>query len=131
MFIAGFTKHDVVYDLYLKNVLLSHQAIAERYCVTQLALPPSEWKIAERQHLIYPDANSAFKNDPSVREREVAMVQEACTRLSKDPQAALQKFGVQYVLWDKKRQPAWDLKRLKVALEEVGNEEGWLLWKIK
>lgn len=129
-FIAGSTHHDVVYSVYLKNVLMPHEEIAERYCLTQAALPPELRHIAEQEHLVYPDAVSAFADDPSVREREVAMVLAACAAIDQDPGAALERFGIDYVLWDEQRQPAWDVMRLQVPLTKQVQGEGWSLWKI-
>jgi len=130
-FIAGSTHHDIVYSIYLKNVLMSHKEIAERYCLTQLPLAPEERRIAEQKWLIYPDAVSAFKDNPSVREEEVNMVEEACARADRDPKTFLRAYGVSTVLWDEKHQPTWDLKRLKVKLEKTAASVGWSLWRLR
>ncbi|MSR87474.1 hypothetical protein EXS70_04905 [Candidatus Peribacteria bacterium] len=129
-FIAGSTQHNVVYSLYLKNVLMAHTEIAERYCATVVPLKSVDRHLKD-QELIWPDADGAFHSDPSVREREVAMVEEACRKTDNKPRAALQKFHVQYVLWDEKRQPTWDLRRLRVVLNKVAVGEGWSLWSLK
>lgn len=129
-FIAGYTHHDVVYSIYLKNVLLTHEEIAQRYCLTVLPVSPELRAIREADHLVYPDAVSAFHNDPSVREREVAMVEAACAASDDDPVSALRHFGVDYVFWDEKADPGWDLSRLQVALEPISQGEGWSLWKV-
>jgi hypothetical protein len=123
--------HDIVYSIYLKNVLMSHKEIAERYCLTQLPLAPEERRIAEQKWLIYPDAVSAFKDNPSVREEEVNMVEEACARADRDPKTFLRAYGVSTVLWDEKHQPTWDLKRLKVKLEKTAASVGWSLWRLR
>ena len=128
LFIAGSTRHDVVYSLYLKNVLMRHEAIARRYCALQLPVPSNDRHFA-RQMLVWPDANGAFK-DRSLRIREVAMVEEACTDLDDDPRGALEEFGVGYVLWDERRQPEWDLRRLRVPLKKAGSGSGWSLWQV-
>lgn len=130
-FIAGSTRHDIVYSVYLKNVLIPHDEIAERYCLTQTALSPELRHIAEQEHLVYPDAVSVFKNDTSVREREVAMVEAACAAIDHIPKVALERYGVDYVLWDEQRQPAWSLNRLGVPLINEAQGEGWSLWEIK
>jgi len=129
MFLAATTKHDVMYSIYLKNVLMSHTEIAERYCLTQLPVLPRNRRITENRFLIYPDANSAFREDPTVREREVAMVKEACARFDRDPEKALQQYGVTHVLWDEKRQPMWDVTKLG-SLNLLERSEGWSLWSI-
>lgn len=129
MFIAGSTKHDVVYSLYLKNILMSHESIAERYCATQLPVRPDDRHFA-REMLIWPDANGAFQ-DNGLRIREVALVEEACTELDRAPADALRRFGVQYILWDEKRRPAWNLHRLHVQLKKMGSGSGWSLWEVR
>ena len=131
LFLAGSTKHDVLYTVYVKNILIPHTEIAERYCLTVLPLPPSERHIEEQEWLIYPDAVRAFAKDLSVREREVSMVKEACDRIDHDPVVYLRKYGVTYVFWDEKLQPQWELRRLRVPLEKMEQGEGWLLWKLK
>lgn len=128
LFLAANTKHDVLYTVYVKNVLIPHTEIAERYCLTVLPLSPQERHSAEQEWLIYPDAVRAFAGDPSVREREVAMVEEACNRIDRDPVTYLKKYGVTTIFWDEKLNPQWDLRRLKVPLKKVEQGEGWSLW---
>ncbi len=128
-FLAGATRHDVVYSLYLKNVLMTHERLAERYCVTQLPLPPGQKFIEENAQLLYPDALGAFK-DPPLREQEVALVREACERLDRRPGEALKQFGVSYILVDGRRQPLWNVKRLLIPLEKVQESVGWTLYRV-
>lgn len=130
LFLAGATKHDVVYTIYLKNVLMSHEDMARRYCATIAALPEADWHLADRPFLLWPDADSAYRKDPSVRRKEVAIVDKACAEVASDPAAALRGFAVQYVLWDRQRQPRWDLRRLKVPLVKIAEDEGWSLWRL-
>lgn len=129
-FLAGATKHDVVYTLYLKNVLMSHEEIADRYCATMLPVSAGERRL-EQASPIYPDAVSAFKYDPAVRQREIQTVMAACAAADLDPAALLKRFGVQYVLWDERRQPGWDLKRLKAPLVKFSSGSGWSLWSLR
>lgn len=128
-FLAGSTKHDVVYTLYLKNVLMSHEEIADRYCATMLPVAAGERRL-EQASPIYPDAVRAFKDDPSVRRLEIQTVMAACAAADRDPAALLRRFGVRYVLWDEKRQPQWELKKLKVPLTKTSSGSGWSLWSL-
>lgn len=128
-FIAGNTKHDIVYSIYLKNVLMIHNEIAERYCLTQLPVDTDARNIAGHSHLIYPDANGAFYNDPNVRKKEVQMVKAACNKLDSDPAGSLKRYGVDYVLWDMERNPDWQIGRFAVTLEEIASDEGWVLYR--
>lgn len=129
-FIAGFTHLDIVYSIYLKNVLMSHEEIAQRYCMTVIPLAPDLRHIRDHEHLVYPDAVAAFDEDPTVREREVAMVEKACAEFDENPAAALRKFGVTYIFWDMQSDPEWDLERLDVRLEQISQGDGWSLWKV-
>lgn len=127
-FLAGSTHHDVVYSVYLKNVLMSHSELAMRYCLTQLPLHPTDWVIENRQHLVMPDAVSAFGQ--AVRRQEVAMVRAACNEAASDPALSLQTHEVSHVFWNKRNAPNWNLGRLQVGLEEVASGENWMLYRI-
>ncbi|TSC59214.1 MAG: hypothetical protein Greene041619_50 [Candidatus Peregrinibacteria bacterium Greene0416_19] len=127
--IAAYTHHDVVYALYLKNLLLSHEQIAARYCLTQLPVPPEERRIREQEWLVYPDANSAFR-DPAVREREVRMVEEACAAMDRDPVALITAYGPQYILWDRKDHPEWNFDKMGVLVDSISKGEEWEILRV-
>jgi len=136
-FIASSTQHDIVMSIYLESAFLTHEEIAERVCLGFLPLAPAERHISEQMHLVWPDANAANRSTSltagrgtDAREREVEMVEEACARVDRDPKGMFQRYGIQYVLWDVKRHPEWDLKRLKVALTKVEEDKGnWVLYR--
>lgn len=129
-FIGASTQHDIVTSIYLESAFLTSEEIAERWCLTVLPVPPEERQIDKQIHLVWPDANAANRGT-DVREREVVMVEEACARMDRDPKGILQRYGIQYVLWDVKRNPEWDLKRLKISLQKVEEDKGnWVLYKI-
>ncbi|MFH0770275.1 MAG: hypothetical protein V1926_02760 [Candidatus Peregrinibacteria bacterium] len=125
--VAGSTHHDIVYSIYLKNVLVTHDELAWRLCMTLLPIPAELRDLARLT--IYPDAVGAFP-DPAVRRSETALITEACRQVDRDPGYWLRRFGVSYVLWDEKGQPVWDLSRLRVGLAAVGRGEGWSLWRV-
>lgn len=125
--VASFTPHDVLYSIYLKNVLLTHRQLAEHFCLTQLPVPPEERRIAEREHLLWPDANGAFRN-PAIRAEEVRLVEEVCAELDRDPAGSLRRHGVTTILWDERGRPEWQLDRLQIPLTKVVQAEGWSLW---
>lgn len=128
MFLPTVTRHDVVWFLYLKNVLISHVEIARRYCLTQLPVA-AEARRLEDQTLIWPDANSAFR-DPELRQREVNIVKSECTVIDKNPKIALTAYGVTHILWNEKTHPDWNLQLLDVRLQKTASGSGWSLWKI-
>ena len=130
-FIAGYSHHDVIYSIYLKNVLMTHEEIAERFCMTEVPVDPSQRHFEDWHHLIWPDSNRVFKETiPDIRERELALVRDVCAKIDRNPVAYLKKYDVQYVLWDEKRLPNWNIWRLKVPLEKLVQGEGWSLWGI-
>jgi len=125
--ISGFTHHDVGYNLYLKNVMMSHRELAERYCLTQLPVLSAARHIADQPRLIYPDARAAFP-DAATKEGEIALVEEACADLDEDPAGSLQRYYITHVLWNSAVHPEWDLSRLKIPLKSVSAGEGWSLY---
>lgn len=126
--IASHTKHDVLYSIYLKNTLMTHEEIALRYCLTQLPLPSALRRIKEEQHLVYPDAVSAFKGN--VREHEVALVTALCADLDLDPGSVMDTFGVTDILWNKVSEPDWNISRINKSLTLIQETDTWALYHI-
>ncbi|MBT4119703.1 MAG: hypothetical protein HOG89_01075 [Candidatus Peribacter sp.] len=126
--IASNTHHDIVYSIYLKNVLMTHHEIAMRFCLTQLPLRPDKRLISERGHLVYPDAVSAFGGD--LRAQEEAMVFAACKELDLDPNISIQTYEISHIFWNKKQVPDWNIDRLHMDLDEIASGEQWVLYKI-
>lgn len=126
--IASNTHHDIVYSIYLKNVLLSHQEIALRFCLSQLPLRPDKRIIEGRGHLVYPDAISAFGGD--LQQQEAAMVTAACRELDLDPNTSIRTFEISHIFWNKRQEPDWNIGRLQMDLEEIASDETWVLYKI-
>jgi hypothetical protein len=101
--------------------------MAERYCLSVLPTAPAERKIADQPYLLWPDADSGYR-DPALRAEEVRIVEEACKDEDKAPADYLQRYGAAYVLWDKARQPGWNLGRLGTPLTTVASGSGWTLY---
>ncbi len=127
-FIAAHTHHDIVYSVYLKNVLMSHLELASRFCLTQLPLRPDKRLISKRHHLIYPDAVSAFGGDTRAEEEE--MVFAACRELDLDPNIAIRTYEISHIFWNKKEVPDWNIGRLHMDLTEIASGETWVLYRI-
>ncbi|MFH1348251.1 MAG: hypothetical protein ABIH58_01290 [Patescibacteria group bacterium] len=121
-FIAGHTHHDIVYSIHLKNTLMTHEELAERFCMTQLALPSEKRDWKDRRHLVHPESS-----DPAVKKWELELVGSACERVDADPDFYLKKFGIEYVVWDERNNPDWGISRLEV--EEASGGKGWSLWQ--
>lgn len=130
LLVAGLTHHNIVSAIYLKNILITHDEMAQRFCVTQLPVVPRARRIAEQEHLLWPDANSGYHNDPAIRAREVAIVEAACRRIDAAPAKALKTYGVDYVLWNKEEPPRWNVARLRVPLRTIATGSGWTLWSV-
>lgn len=131
-FISGSTKHDVVFTNYLQHTLVTHEELAEAFCLTQLPVP-EERRLEDRAILVL--GNAVWSQlDPerraALREKDLALATEACARLDADPAAALRRAGVQYVFWNEKEVPGWELSRLKVPLEKVAGGDQWSLWRV-
>ena len=127
-FVASHTRHDVPYSNRLNYMLISEEELAERYCLAKLPLSPLEWRIEEEPVLIYdPDT---IRIDPARREHELTLVQETCKRMTIDPYTFLKKYSVQYILWDTRRQPGWNVKRFKIRLQDQERGAEWIMYKI-
>jgi hypothetical protein len=127
--ITSHTHHDVVYSIYLKNILLSHKENAQRVCLTYLPLDPNLRNLEASRNLVYADALGAFP-DPKIREEELELVRNECSQVDKEPEKFLTQYGIDLVVWDEKRNPEWDLNRLKSELQIMERGEGWSVWKI-
>ncbi|MEK7218156.1 MAG: hypothetical protein AAB728_01685, partial [Patescibacteria group bacterium] len=113
LFVAGHTRHDVLYSFYLKNVMISDEEFAERSCMTRLLQQP-ETRSLGQVGLLHQEM---FGRDPTLREKDIAFLTRICGRLDRDPAAAIEQYGVQYILWNKAWAPQWNLSRAKVPLE--------------
>lgn len=132
-FIASYTRHDVLFTAYAQHELHSHDDLAERYCLTQVAISPVRRTPESEPVLIYGDGYDGFPTveaKASLRVEELSRVLSMCRRVDARIKSTLGKYGVRYILWDQKRQPAWDLRRMNIRLAEVTRGEGWSLWRI-
>ncbi len=128
-FIAGSTHHNVVYSIYLKNVVMAHYDVAERYCLTQIPIQKELRKLNEQEHMVWPDTNSAAK-DTQTRRDEIILVRTACMEIDANPNYSLKKYGVTHLLWDEKRHPEWDLSTIRRSINKVSSGDGWSLWEV-
>lgn len=132
-FIASHTQHDVLFTHYVQHQLLSHQEIAERYCLTQIALLPKERRPEDELVLVYGAAYDAIfdlAERQRVRTQELKLVSDVCTEVDLHVADFLKHYGVQYILWDQKRHPQWRIERLGLRLKQMEKGEEWRLWKL-
>jgi len=131
--IASHTQHDVLFTHYIQHELRSHQELAERYCLTQAPLNAALRKPEEEHVLVYGAAYDAMFNPAEkerIRSQELLLVNRACAAMDRDPRALLNTYGVQYILWDEKRNPQWTLSLLDTSLELVAEGQGGSLWRL-
>lgn len=129
LFVAGQSHHDVLYSLYLKHTLMSNREFTERYCLTFLPLPPGYHESEDLSHVqqVFPASGTS----PSERSQKLRDIQKICAEVVQDPRSFLLRYGVTSILWNEQQEPEWELKRLRVPLERVGNGEGWSLWRVE
>ena len=127
-FLLSHTKHYGVYSEYLfQAYLVPHTELAERYCVSEYPLP-DELKRDPRILNWNIQLDSALREE--FRTRQDALVADACALVETDMKERLDLYDVEYLFWDEKRQPEWDVKSYGVEVEFVERGEGWSLWKI-
>jgi len=128
-FLAAYTNHDVVYGYFLKNVLISNEELAERWCLANLGFPLMYRNITPGQTLLYNDT-TRLRNDPSLRTEEEHIVREACTRIEANPPLYLKKYDVDFLFWSEKEHPTMQIEQYGKNLTKTAAGEGWSLWKI-
>ncbi|OGJ55175.1 hypothetical protein A3D11_03840 [Candidatus Peribacteria bacterium RIFCSPHIGHO2_02_FULL_49_16] len=129
-FIASHTHHDVIFTNYIQHELRSHRELAERYCLTQMPLNVSHRRPEDEIVLIYGDAYDGMYTQEErtrLRQEELNLVTVTCADIEGRLQEFLEKYHVQYVVWDEKRQVKWDLGRI-TGLELIERGEGWSVW---
>ena len=129
-FLTSHTAHNVIYGVYLQYELLTSRDLAERYCLTLVPVSTAEHSYPT-PHIF----NYTQQRDPLVQEdlkqQEEVMLAEACARVEADPAGFLKRYGVEYIFWDEKRQPDWDLRRTDAPVHEYKRGEGWSLWQLQ
>lgn len=132
LFLAGNTKHDVLYTIYLQHTLLTHEEVAKAFCMTQLPIPP-EKRTWEQQNILAIGngiwSQLDLKKREELRTEDIRLVTEACRELDRDPNAALEREEVQFILWNEREEHHWTLDRLNVSIRKIAEGDGWSLWK--
>lgn len=129
-FIASYTHHDVVSSHFIHHNYHGHRALAERYCLTQAFVPRSERRIQEEPVLVFGGAYGPIYNAEErarLRGEEEKLVSDVCEDMDKNLRAFLAKYHVQYVLWNERIHPHWQMGRLT---QKISEDEGWSLWKV-
>jgi len=128
--VASHTRHDVLYTHYIQHELRSHRELAERYCLTQMPLDVPDRRPEDEVVLVYGDAYDAIfdmQGKERVRQDELDLVTGTCADIEERLEEYLERYRVKYVVWDEKRQPGWDMRRLG-TVELVEQGEGWSVW---
>lgn len=127
--VAGQSHHDVLYSLYLKHTLLSNREFTERYCGTVLPLPIGSRGDEDLLHL--QQISPASGTSKSARTQKLQWMQETCADVDDAPAPFLLRYGVTHILWNEQREPQWNLRRLHIPLEKIGQGDGWSLWQVQ
>ncbi len=128
LFVAGHTKHDVVYSPYLVHTLLSDEELLQRYCLTRLPILPDNrnYKQDLKNPLLLPQMHS----DAAYLDFAASELLRVCSEIDVEPEVAIRNFGVHYILWDELRQPEWNINSMNISLQEVKRGAGWSLWEV-
>ncbi|MBT3293364.1 hypothetical protein HN512_02470 [Candidatus Peregrinibacteria bacterium] len=132
-FLASNTKHDVLYTPYLQHELRSHIEIAERFCMTQFAIPIENRTYKDRKPLVYGaayDGISSSSEEERVRAQEIALVDSVCEEMDESLFEFIDSYDVQYVLHDKKRYPEWDILSTDLNLNIIDRSDEWILYEV-
>ncbi|MBT7929318.1 hypothetical protein HN682_05325, partial [Candidatus Peregrinibacteria bacterium] len=127
------TKHDVLYTPYLQHELRSHIEIAERFCMTQFAIPIENRTYKDRKPLVYGaayDGISSSSEEERVRAQEIALVDSVCEEMDESLFEFIDSYDVQYVLHDKKRYPEWDILSTDLNLNIIDRSDEWILYEV-
>ena len=87
-------------------------------------------KFPDPRRAVYNQYNRVL-DSPEMRSREAQMVTEACTRVRADPAAYLQKYGIEYVLWNQVQAQDWFVDVSALPLTEAARGEKWVMWKVE
>jgi hypothetical protein len=120
--VTNWTDDDTVFTPYVRHLLVSNEEFAERYCLSELPSPTGpdiRWIASEAAHVY------AREFLPQ-REREFGTV---CRRLFGDPAGALERYGVDLLLWNQRERPNWEIDA--GLFEKVTAGEEWSLWRMR
>lgn len=123
--VTAWTDSGIVYTTHSRFLFISDADMAERYCVSTLFSPT----FPEAHRALYMEYN-AILDSKEMRDRERALVSEACTRVRKAPLEYLRKYGITHVLWNSEGQPDWKMKmypELRLDIQTSGT--GFTLYR--
>ncbi len=123
--VTAWTDSGIVYTTHSRFLFISDADMAERYCVSYLFSPQSP----DPHRSLYMEYNPILSSK-RMRDRENALVTEACSRVRKNAAQYLEKYGVAHVLWNSDGQPDWDLKqypKLRLYIQTSGT--GFVLYR--
>ncbi len=119
--VTNWTDDDTVFTPYVRHLLVSNQEFAERYCLTELPNPTGpdiRWIAWETLQIRAQDLLPKRMNE----------FQAVCDDFLMDPRAALEKYRVDYLLWNQRERPTWKIDEELFTKVEEG--EGWSLYRV-
>ena len=120
--VTNWTDDDTVFTPYVRHLLLSNQEFAERYCLTELSNPEGPdiaWIAWETLQIRAQDLLPKRMNE----------FQAVCDDFLTDLKGALEKYRVDYLLWNQRERPTWKIDETLFTKVEEG--ESWSLWRLK
>ncbi len=119
LMVKAWTDDDVVFTPYVQSLYVSDEEYIERYCLAESfgQIPVERIAFELTQYF-------SIEKLPA----RMAQVQEVCDRFLADSAKALRRYGVEFVLWNKKSRPDWMLDSRQFT--DVSTGEGWSLWRV-
>jgi len=120
--VTNWTDDDTVFTPYVRHLLVSNEEFAERYCLTEAFAPRGPdilWLAREATHT----RATEFLSD---REEEFGKI---CSDFLSDLPAALRKYDVDLLLWNKRERPEWKID--EKLFMQIANSDTWALYRIR
>lgn len=117
--VTSWTDDDVVFTAYVKHMLVSDREYVERYCLSELFSPSGPdltWLASEIVET---------KQEDLIAAKKIEFL-SYCDSVLQSPEKFLEKYDVQWLLWNERLYPEWKIIRFFVRVQG-GN--GWSLWR--
>ncbi len=114
------TEDNVVFTPYVQHLLVSNAEFAARGCMADLFQPGGPDIEALAWHTLQ------FKGQFMLPQR-TAEFRLICMGILEDPTAALERYGVDLILWNETERPEWVMPGF---LSKIRQGSGWSLWRV-
>lgn len=121
--VTSWTDDGIVYTTHARFLFISDADLVERYCVSELFGPqPPVGRVLDYEYnrILQSAAYQAYQKK---------LVTTICARVQNDPIRYLQKYKVDFVLWNADQRPAWVVSATALHLVPERSGSGWTLWR--